>query len=176
MSLNKSECASECFCLRTINPAPTAVSLGTYAVSWRRKTDEDIPYVDTIFPLPSVDTEFIPLSVDLRLPAFGGVKSLLPLSYIFQNRTPYPQELEVAMDTNDCFMFSGNKQFHFRVLPGVPYELKYNLFPLVAGHVNLPKLNFTLIGYPDPIDPVLQKMLPTHIFIKPCGKVLSQGT
>lgn len=57
-------------------------------------------------------------------------------------------------------------QFHFRVLPGVPYELKYNLFPLVAGHVNLPKLNFTLIGYPDPIDPVLQKMLPTHIFIK----------
>lgn len=176
VSLNKSECASECFCLRTINPAPTAVSLGTYAVSWRRKTDEDIPYVDTIFPLPSVDTEFIPLSVDLRLPAFGGVKSLLPLSYIFQNRTPYPQELEVAMDTNDCFMFSGNKQFHFRVLPGVPYELKYNLFPLVAGHVNLPKLNFTLIGYPDPIDPVLQKMLPTHIFIKPCGKVLSQGT
>lgn len=76
------------------------------------KTDEDIPYVDTIFPLPSVDTEFIPLSVDLRLPAFGGVKSLLPLSYIFQNRTPYPQELEVAMDTNDCFMFSGNKQVH----------------------------------------------------------------
>lgn len=74
------------------------------------KTDEDIPYVDTIFPLPSVDTEFIPLSVDLRLPAFGGVKSLLPLSYILQNRTPYPQELEVAMDTNDCFMFSGNKQ------------------------------------------------------------------
>ncbi|XP_062584990.1 trafficking protein particle complex subunit 11-like [Saccostrea cucullata] len=176
VSLNKSECATECICLMAVNPTPSAVSLGTYSISWRRKTGEETPYVDTMFPLPTVNAEYIPLSVELRLPAYGMVKSLLSLTYILYNRTPYPQEIELTMDTNDCFMFSGNKEFHFRVLPGVPYELKYNLFPLVAGHVNLPKINFTLLRYPDPIDPTLQKMLPTHIFIKPCGKVLSQGT
>lgn len=101
-----------------------------------RKSDEEVPYVDTLFPLPTVDTEFIPLSVELRLPAFGGVKSLLPLSYIFQNRTPYPQELEVAMDTNDCFMFSGNKQVTLvKFIHNCMLKWHYFLEFLIIGYV-----------------------------------------
>ena len=63
---------------------------------------------------------------------------------------------------NDVTFF----QVHFRVLPGKPYEITYNLFPLVAGHVTLPKLHLNMLRFPGKMDSVIQKMLPTHIFIK----------
>ncbi|KAK3084752.1 hypothetical protein FSP39_018278 [Pinctada imbricata] len=167
VELKKSECAAECICLETMNSGQTTAPLGTYTVYWRRKSDDDsVPYVSTTFPLPTVTMEYIPLSVDLKLPAYGSVKTLLPLCYVIHNRTPYPQEMEVTMEANDNFMFSGNKQFHFRVLPGMPYHLTYNLFPLLAGHVSLPKLNLSMTRFPDTVDSIVQKMLPTHIFIK----------
>ena len=71
---------------------------------------EDWPYVSTSFPLPTVNIEHIPISVHLQLPAFGRVKTLLPLSYLVRNRTAYVQELEINMESTDNFMFSGNKQ------------------------------------------------------------------
>ncbi|CAC5381345.1 TRAPPC11 [Mytilus coruscus] len=175
--LNKKECATECFCLITKTTSQTSTSLGTYTVSWRRKWDSDVelPFVTTSFPLPVVNIEHIPISVDLRLPAYGSVKQLLPLCYVIHNRTSYPQEMEVSMEPNDNFMFSGNKQIHFRVLPGKPYNLMYNLFPLMAGHLLLPKLAVNMVRYPGTIDPIVQKMLPSHVFIKPTGKTLSAG-
>ncbi|CAG2258149.1 TRAPPC11 [Mytilus edulis] len=175
--LNKKECATECFCLITKSTSQTSTSLGTYTVSWRRKWDSDVelPFVTTSFPLPVVNIEHIPISVDLRLPAYGSVKQLLPLCYVIHNRTSYPQEMEVSMEPNDNFMFSGNKQIHFRVLPGKPYNLMYNLFPLMAGHLLLPKLAVNMVRYPGTIDPIVQKMLPSHVFIKPTGKTLSAG-
>ena len=57
-------------------------------------------------------------------------------------------------------------QVHFRLLPGKPYELTYNLFPLVAGHVSLPKLHLNMLRYSGTMDAIVQKMLPSHIFIK----------
>ncbi|XP_056006665.1 trafficking protein particle complex subunit 11-like [Ostrea edulis] len=63
VTLNKSEGASECICLKVINSTPIPVSIGTYSVSWRRKTDESSPYVDTVFPLPTVNTEYSFISV-----------------------------------------------------------------------------------------------------------------
>lgn len=77
-----------------------------------RKTEDtdDLPFVMTSFPLPTVNVEHIPMSIELKLPAFGKVKTLLPLYYIIHNRTPYPQEVEVTMEANDHFMFAGNKQ------------------------------------------------------------------
>lgn len=175
--LKKTECATECFCLITKTTSQTSTSFGTYTVLWRRKSEGgiDLPFVATVFPLPVVNIEHIPISVDLRLPAYGSVKQLLPLCYVIHNRTSYPQELEVSMEPNDSFMFSGNKQIHFRVLPGKPYSLMYNLFPLLAGHLLLPKLSVNMVRYPGTIDPIVQKMLPSHVFIKPTGKHLSAG-
>ena len=76
----------------------------------KSESDVDLPFVTTSFPLPVVNIEHIPVSIDLRLPAYGSVKQLLPLCYIIHNRTSYPQEMEVSMEPNDSFMFAGNKQ------------------------------------------------------------------
>ena len=61
-------------------------------------------------PLPTVNIEYIPITVQVDLPAFGRVKTLLPLSYSVRNRTPYVQEVQISMESTDNFMFSGNKQ------------------------------------------------------------------
>ena len=79
-----------------------------YVVFFRQ--GEESPYVSTSFPLPTVNIEHIPISVHLQLPAFGRVKTLLPLTYVIRNRTTYVQELEINMESTDNFMFSGNKQ------------------------------------------------------------------
>ncbi|XP_046561774.1 LOW QUALITY PROTEIN: trafficking protein particle complex subunit 11-like [Haliotis rubra] len=175
VGLKKNECAAECLCLLAEASVHLSVTLGTYTVHWRRKADSDttnIPYVTTSFPLPTVNIEHIPISVRLQLPAFGCVKTLLPLCYVIKNRTPYLQEMEVSMDASDSFMFAGNKLIHFRVLPHSEYQLMYNLFPLIAGHVTLPKLHVNMLRYPGTMDEIVQKMLPTSIFIKPTGKSL----
>ncbi|KAH9492652.1 THO complex subunit 2 [Bulinus truncatus] len=59
---------------------------------------------------------------------------------------------------------------HFRVLPSQEYKLYYNFFPLVAGQVTLPRLHLEMIRYPGTMDDIINKMLPTHIFIRPIGK------
>jgi hypothetical protein len=66
--------------------------------------------VTSLFSLPTVTIEHIPLSVELKLPAYGSMKCLLPVCYVLHNRTGYPQEVEVNMEASDSFMFSGNKQ------------------------------------------------------------------
>ncbi|ESO93952.1 hypothetical protein LOTGIDRAFT_209465 [Lottia gigantea] len=173
VKLKKAESAAECLCLVSLATIQPSVSLGTYTVFWRRRKEDkkqDLPYVSTSFPLPTVNIEHIPISVSLKLPAYGSVKTLLPICYVIKNRTPYIQEIEVNMDASDNFMFAGNKHTHFRVLPGTDYLLKYNLFPLVAGHLALPKLHVNMVRYPNTMDEIIQKMLPTHIFIRPLGK------
>lgn len=57
-------------------------------------------------------------------------------------------------------------QVHFRVLPNSTYSLTYNLYPLTPGHVTLPRLHVNMSRFPGSMDDVIQKMLPSHIFIK----------
>ncbi|WAR03659.1 TPC11-like protein [Mya arenaria] len=161
--LEKSECAAECYCLTSANTVPASVNLGSYVLHWKRRQSDkagtiEHPSVTSLFSLPTVSVEHVPLSIDLQLPAFGKMKCLLPICYMITNRTGFPQEIEVNMEASEAFMFSGNKQ------------LTYNLFPLVAGHVSLPKLHLNMTRYAGTMDPIVQKMLPSHIFIKPLGK------
>ncbi|CAL1526811.1 unnamed protein product [Lymnaea stagnalis] len=171
--LNKSDCGAECICLVASSCIQPSVSLGTYTLEWKRHTSnsKDLPYVMTSFPLPTVNIEHIPITVHVTLPAFGRVKTLLPLSYSVKNRTPYVQEVQISMESTDNFMFSGNKQTHFRVLPSQEYKIHYNFFPLVAGQVSLPRLHLDMMRYPGTMDDIINKMLPTHIFIRPNGKI-----
>lgn len=174
--LNKSECASECLWMVAASSIQASVAMGTYTIHWRRQGEENSPFVTSSLPLPTVDIEHIPISMHLKLPAFGRVKTLLPLSYVIRNRTAYVQELEINMESTDNFMFSGNKQTRFRVLPGEEYRLLYNFFPLVAGQVALPRLHVNMLRFPGTIDDLIYSMLPSHIFIRPVGKSLQITT
>ncbi|BFZ15043.1 hypothetical protein BsWGS_18082 [Bradybaena similaris] len=171
--LNKSDCGAECICLVTAACVQPSVSLGKYVLEWKRHTtnSKDLPYVTTKFPLPVANIEHIPITVHVSVPAFGRVKTLLPLCYTVKNRTPYVQEIQISMESTDNFMFSGNKQTQFHILPSQEYKLYYNFFPLVAGQVLLPRLHLDMIRYPGTIDEIIGKMLPTHIFIRPNGKI-----
>ncbi|RUS82473.1 hypothetical protein EGW08_009779 [Elysia chlorotica] len=173
VELAKHDCGAECICLVASSCVQPSVSLGTYTVEWKRKTSNSgsLPYVSTTLPLPTVNIEYIPITVQVDLPAFGRVKTLLPLSYSVRNRTPYVQEVQISMESTDNFMFSGNKQTQFRVLPSQEYKLHYNFFPLVAGQVNLPRLHLEMMRYPGTMDDIISKMLPTNIFIRPIGKI-----
>ncbi|XP_076446039.1 trafficking protein particle complex subunit 11-like [Babylonia areolata] len=176
VQLNKAECASECLWLVAASCVQPSVAMGTYTIHWRRQGKEDWPFVSTSFTLPTVNIEHIPISMHLQLPAFGRVKTLLPLTYLIRNRTAYVQELEINMESTDNFMFSGNKQTRFRVLPGEEYRLMYNFFPLVAGQVALPRLHVNMLRYPGTMDDLIYSMLPSHIFIRPVGKSLQIPT
>lgn len=185
--VKQSECATECLCLQITVKEPQTEQLGSYVLYWRRKTDTEgsendlCPYVSTTFTLPALNVECVPVSIGLNLPAYGNVKTLLPLIYEVHNKTSFMQELEAVMEPSDSFMFSGNKQIHFRIPPVGRYQLTYNLFPLIPGHVGLPKLHLNLTqggggtAAGDSMDEVLQKLMPSHIFIKPTGKTLNMS-
>lgn len=44
------------------------------------------------------------------LPSFGRVRESLSVRYHIQNRTALVQEVEMAVEPSDAFMFSGLKQ------------------------------------------------------------------
>lgn len=45
-----------------------------------------------------------------ELPSFGRVRESLSVRYHIENRTPLVQEVEMAVEPSDAFMFSGLKQ------------------------------------------------------------------
>lgn len=171
VSLNQSEVAGECVCLMAPLPIQPTVPMGTYTLHWKRKTEENgLPYVTTTLALPSVNVEHIPLYVDLDMPSHGCVRSTLPITYTIYNRTGYVQEIEITMDSSEVFMFAGHKQLHFRILPSSKFKLNFNLYPLIPGSVPLPKLHLNMLRYPGTMDEIVQKMLPSHVFIMPPSK------
>lgn len=54
------------------------------------------------------------LAIDL--PSFGRVRESLPVRYHIENRTALVQEVEMAVEPSDAFMFSGLKQVQLRRL------------------------------------------------------------
>ncbi|MED6251052.1 Trafficking protein particle complex subunit 11 [Ataeniobius toweri] len=171
--LQTGESASECFCLRC--PPGTnsnnTVATGQYVISWRRKSSSaDGPLIQTTATLPHVILESVPLYVYADLPSFGRVRESLPVRYHIDNRTAQVQEVEIAVDPSDAFMFSGLKQVHLRVLPGTEQQMLYNYYPLMAGYQTLPQLNISLPHCPTSSSPALRRFLPQRIFVKPQGR------
>ncbi|XP_062333075.1 trafficking protein particle complex subunit 11-like [Osmerus eperlanus] len=64
-------------------------------------------------------------------------------------------------------MFSGLKQVRVRILPGARQEMLYNFYPLMAGYQTLLLLNISLLRFPSPANQLLQRFLPSRIFVKP---------
>ncbi len=65
---------------------------------------------DSIYPLPSVVTDFCPVLVAASIPAFGTVRTPLNVSYKLSNLTDTVIEIVISMELAEAFMFSGHKQ------------------------------------------------------------------
>ncbi|XP_015254366.1 PREDICTED: trafficking protein particle complex subunit 11 [Cyprinodon variegatus] len=171
--LQTGEGASECFCLRVPPGASSnsTMATGQYILSWRRKCyGSDGPLIQTTVPLPHVVLESVPLYIYADLPSFGRVRESLPVRYHIENRTAQLQEVEIAVDPSDAFMFSGLKQVRLRVLPGTEQALLYNFYPLMAGYQTLPQLSLSLPHCPTASGTALRRFLPQRIFVKPQGR------
>ncbi|XP_072035114.1 trafficking protein particle complex subunit 11-like [Amphiura filiformis] len=174
VSLKESEHAGECLCLQApVKHQSGLISLGSYTLEWRRKAfASSLPLVKTILPLPEVTLQEVPMSIDTNIPAFGLVRSPLPVTFTIHNRTGIVQTVEANVEPSEAFMFSGHKQVFFRILPSNSECLSYNLYPLLPGYVRLPKLHLSTPCAPTMTQDVADKMMPSHIYIKPLGKEL----
>lgn len=151
------------------------LELGTYFLSWKRKScGDNVPFVVMEAPLPSMVVIRVPISITLDVPSHGWVRTPLTISYQVRNRTQQVQEFDFCMDSSDSFMYAGHKQVHFKILPQDDLILRYNLYPLVSGYVPLPKLRMLTHDsvYDSQLEGITQKMIPSHIFIMPQAKQL----
>ncbi|CAB1419099.1 unnamed protein product [Pleuronectes platessa] len=177
--LQEGECASECFCLRCppLTNSNNTVATGQYLISWRRKpSSADSPLIQTTVTLPHVILESVPLYIHADLPSFGRVRESLPVRYHIENRTAVVQEVEMAVEPSDAFMFSGLKQVRLRILPGSEQQMLYNYYPLMAGYQTLPQLNISLPRSAMTNTHTLRRFLPQRIFVKPQGRQLDDAS
>lgn len=77
-------------------------------------------------------------------------------------------DVAVVVSESSTYFF----QLSIRIPPGKKEFLQYNLYPLVAGYVALPRLHLQLDPDTAPIDldSVVDEMLPAYIFVMPHGK------
>ncbi|XP_062523062.1 trafficking protein particle complex subunit 11-like [Corticium candelabrum] len=174
VTLCKDDIASECHCLVVpcSSNIPKATAVGQYTIKWKRSAAVSDDFnVTTLLALPTIVIETIPFWIETDLPAYGSVSSALPARYTFHNRTNRVQEMKIELDSSDACLFSGYKQISFRVLPHGKHSLTFNLLPLSAGNVFLPRLRLSLPLHPTPLplDTLVQGMLPSSIFVKPAN-------
>lgn len=177
--LQTGESASECFCLRCppLTNSNNTVPTGQYLVSWRRQGSGcDTPLIHTMVTLPHVILEAVPLYIYADLPSFGRVRESLPVRYHIENRTALVQEVEMAVEPSDAFMFSGLKQVRVRILPGSEQQMLYNYYPLMAGYQTLPLLSINLPRCSTVNAHSLRRFLPQRIFVKPQGRQLDDAS
>ncbi|XP_071849056.1 trafficking protein particle complex subunit 11-like isoform X2 [Apostichopus japonicus] len=172
ISLKNNDAATECIGLKaTPSTKNGLIPLGEYVLEWKRNSsNSDLPAIKSILPLPEVALKELSLYIDSTIPPFGSVRAQLPVVYTIYNKTTTVQSVEANVLPSDAFMLSGNKQVFFRILPKDCHTLSYNLYPLVPGYVKLPTMQLTLPQAPDISKETTQKMMPSHIFIKPQGK------
>ena len=52
-----------------------------------------------------------------------------------------------------------------RILPSSHRQLHYLLLPLVTGNSPIPKVRIKMTRFPGRMEALLQKMMPTHVFV-----------
>ncbi|KAG8179574.1 hypothetical protein JTE90_016141 [Oedothorax gibbosus] len=178
VTLNFSEAATECYVMVTPSDCPSKLNLGTYKLKWKRNSTDDLCCsVETNVAMPTMEVLHPPIFVELETPSHGAVRHLMTVTYTIHNRTSMVQDMKLVFDSSDAFMYSGNKQIHFRILPRDMYRLRYNLYPLLAGYALLPNLHLTL--NPEranalTLDSLVKDMTPSHIFVMPHGKKIDE--
>uniref|UniRef100_A0A2R5LAW4 Trafficking protein particle complex subunit 11 n=1 Tax=Ornithodoros turicata TaxID=34597 RepID=A0A2R5LAW4_9ACAR len=171
VGLCNEEAARDLFCLVAPSAMETPTCLGKYTLQWKRKQSTTV--AEHSVSLPTVAVQACPLLLELQAPAHGSVRTPLTVSYVVHNRTLLAQDIELFMDSSDSFMYSGNKQLHFRILPREQQMLTYNLYPLVSGYVPLPRMHIVInpnTVNASTLDALIGEMVPSHIFIMPQSK------
>uniref|UniRef100_T1IXF1 Trafficking protein particle complex subunit 11 n=1 Tax=Strigamia maritima TaxID=126957 RepID=T1IXF1_STRMM len=176
VDLETGERASECVCLVPYKEIENPISIGKYKLTWKRMIcDVNIPPVETVINLPEITVTDPAFYIDVSLPANGIMRTPLMATYTIYNYTKSVCEFFLIMEASDAFMFSGQKQLRCRLMPQGKHEVKYNLYPLVAGYVALPRLKLSLTDgniFQSLLDAAVETHVPTHIFILPQGKAL----
>eukprot|EP01137_Pigoraptor_chileana_P004946 Opistho-2@47332 len=166
VAVEPSDAVSECHAVAVPDVPMPGTQLGTFVIHWRRT--KGTPGIDpsttfkTELQLPSVAVESAPFSVVSRVPAYGRVNTIVPVMYTIRNNTAQVQDLELAMEPSDAFMFSGFKSTRIRILPRSSRSVPYNLFPLGPGLSQLPTLRIRARRYEHEVP---RRRKPSHIYI-----------
>ncbi|KAA3674572.1 uncharacterized protein DEA37_0013369 [Paragonimus westermani] len=144
LSVRAGDRVSQCQVLKVtqVNQENEIVNLGLLKVRWYRDAqlnDVDGNIVITTFQLLSCCVLELPVRVRAQIPSINTVLVPIRVQFGLENRTIYPQELLVQMESAPHFMISGQIKLRLRLLPGSPQLLQYILLPLHAGHLALPR-------------------------------------
>ncbi|RZC34292.1 trafficking protein particle complex subunit 11 [Asbolus verrucosus] len=172
MKLENKEVGVELFLAVCEQSSDSNVTVGQYIVKWRRENGLSTTSQLTIIGYPS---EWIPLELKMCVPAHGLVRTPLLINYHLYNRSHQLLQLDVAMEASEAFMYAGYKQFSVSVLPDSVKTIQYNLYPLIAGSVALPKLILTIPEnnsevptlHQDQLKSLVDRCLPTHLYVMP---------
>ncbi|XP_050304839.1 trafficking protein particle complex subunit 11 [Anthonomus grandis grandis] len=129
-----------------------------YLATSDRKSDQNLPVADykitwkrqsglsttTQITLHGYHCDWIPLNLKLIKPAHGFVRTPVVIKYHLMNQSSHLVQLDVGIEAAEGFMFSGFRQTTVSIMPHTTKILQYNLYPLVAGNVFLPRLMLTI--------------------------------
>lgn len=180
LTLRNGDIGSDVYVAEVYKQTDTLINIGQYSVKWKRENG-NVTVSQMIITGLSVD--WLPLDVQLPLPAFGLVRTPQLVSYKFYNRSQQLIQLEMNMEASEAFMFAGYKQLQLSILPESTKILQYNLYPLVSGCVKLPKLTLTVPEgstegpalRQEQLNSLIERALPRHFFIMPQSKGMLQG-
>lgn len=131
------ECGTEIYIAKPKRQSDKHVDIGAYTVTWRRLNGLSTTTETILTGLP---IEWVPLDMKLSLPEHGFVRTPLLVQYHFINKSHQLLQLDLNIEMSEGFMYAGSKQFQINILPESERIIEYNLYPLIAGSVPLPRL------------------------------------
>lgn len=134
---NKEEIGNELYLAVSEKQSDQNLLIGEYALTWKRENGTSAV---TKVNLYGHHCDWIPLNLKFSAPAHGLVRTPVIIKYHLINQSSHLVQLDVGMEASEAFMFSGYRQMCVSVLPYSTKTLQYNLYPLIAGSVALPRL------------------------------------
>ncbi|CAJ0640650.1 11077_t:CDS:2 [Entrophospora sp. SA101] len=139
------------------------IDVGLLDIQWKRKElikNIFIPYTETTMMTPQIIIPKTDLTAILTIPKKSIVGKIFTLTLKLINWTNTQIKIDVMVEVNDTFVFSGYKQTYFNVSPLGSYLFKVNCFPLV------PEIHIMAPGYKE-----ISEDEWFFIFIKPKTKI-----
>lgn len=172
LSFNKEEISSEFYLALSEKSSDQNMVVGEYIVTWKRENGAS---VITRVPLHGYHCDWIPLNLKISAPAHGFVRTPVIIQYHLINHSSHLVQLDVGMEASDGFMFSGYRQSSVSVLPNSTKTLQYNLYPLIAGSVALPRILLTIPENStdgpalrqDQLNQLIERTIPQYIYVIP---------
>lgn len=171
--LKLNEVVTEGFSLRTQQIAAPIVQnflVGEYSLYWRRSSHPNIPELCTTFFLSDFHVEQQQIYVETNLPNSVPLDKPFQINYRIHNRSNIVHEYKVNLDQTNLLAIAvaGSTATSLLVPPHSSSDVNYTFVPTLCGFVQLPKFKLSLIRpQTQEIDEMIEKKLPTHIFVIP---------